>query len=54
MSRIWAVARHTVAEAVRMRIAIVFMVLRGVMLLGLPFADGDGTLPGSFQCCRSV
>ena len=43
MSRIWAVARHTIAECIRTRIAVVFIVVMAAILLSLPFSvAGDG------------
>ncbi len=50
MSGIWAIARHTIAEALRMKIAVVFLVLIGLVLLGLPFSiTGDSSLTGAVQ-----
>ncbi len=43
MARIWAVARHTIAEAIRLRIAIVFMIVIHLVLVVTPFTvEGDG------------
>ncbi len=43
MSRIWAVARHMIAEGVRMKIALVFIGIIVVILPVMPFAvAGDG------------
>lgn len=54
MSKIWAVARHTVAEGVRMKIALVFLVLIGLIVLGLPFSiQGDSSLTGAVQTFMS-
>ena len=49
MRRIWAVARQTLAEAVRKKAAVAFLILLGVMFSMLPFAEGDGTLTGRVQ-----
>lgn len=49
MIRVWAIARQMIAEAIRMRVAVAFLVLLGLLLLGLPFAEGDGTLTGRVQ-----
>ncbi len=50
MTRIWAVARHTIAEAVRMRVALFFISLLALLIFGVPFvARGDGTLSGSVR-----
>jgi hypothetical protein len=50
MFRVWAVARNTIRQAVRMKVAIVFILL---LLLLLPLmgltATGDGTLKGRLQ-----
>lgn len=43
MSRIWAVARHMIAEAIRLKVAIVFISLLVIILPLLPFVlAGDG------------
>ena len=50
MSKIWAVARHTIAAGVRMKLAVCFIVLTALAVLGLPFTlRGDGTLAGAIQ-----
>lgn len=50
MNQIWAVARHTVAEAIRMKMAVVFLLLLGIVVLGLPFSiRGDSSLTGAVQ-----
>ncbi|HSW45120.1 MAG TPA: ABC transporter permease [Phycisphaerae bacterium] len=51
MTRIWAVARHMIAESIRMKIAVVFLVVMAVILLVLPFTvTGDGvTLKSRIQ-----
>ena len=47
---IWAVARHTIAEGIRMKVALVFIILIIVMLPFLMITTrGDGTLPGKVQ-----
>ena len=47
MSRIWAVARLTISEAIRQKIAIVFILMMVVVLAALPFVmRGDNTLTG--------
>ena len=50
MNQTWAVARQTIAEGVRMKLAIVFLVLIGMVVLGLPFSvAGDRSLAGAVQ-----
>ena len=50
MSIVWAIARHTIAEGIRMKLALVFMALVGLVLVGLPFSiSGDGSLTGAVQ-----
>ncbi len=50
MNQIWAVARQMIAEGVRMKIALVFLVLIGAVVLGLPFSiEGDRSLTGRVQ-----
>ncbi|MHC4625054.1 MAG: ABC transporter permease, partial [Planctomycetota bacterium] len=50
MRNIWAVARNTVKQAVRMKIAAVFVVLLIVLLPVMGFSmTGDGTLKGRLQ-----
>ena len=50
MSRIWAVARHTISESLRMKIALVFLLLLAMVVLGLPFSiQGDNSLTGRVQ-----
>lgn len=51
MGRIWAVARHMVAEGIRMKIAMVFIAVLLILLPALPFAvEGDGvTLKSKVQ-----
>ena len=50
MRRIWAVARNTIRQALRMKVAAVFIVLLLILLpiLGLT-VTGDGTLKGRLQ-----
>jgi len=48
--RAWAVARHMIAEGIRMKIAVVFMVALAALMVVLPFVcSGDGTLSGRVQ-----
>ncbi|MCH7840250.1 MAG: hypothetical protein IID38_08460 [Planctomycetes bacterium] len=50
MSRIWAVARQMIAEGIRMKIALVFLLLLGAVVIGLPFSIvGDASLTGAVQ-----
>jgi hypothetical protein len=50
MGSIWAVATNTIRQAVRMKVALVFMVLLFVLLPALGFsATGDETLKGRLQ-----
>ncbi len=50
MGNIWAVARYTIAESIRMKVALFFIILLAVLLLGLPFtSEGDATLSGAVQ-----
>jgi hypothetical protein len=50
MSRIWAIVRLTIAESLRTRVAIAFMLLLGgVMTLLYCTASGDGTVSGKIQ-----
>ena len=54
MSTIWAVARQMIAEGIRMKIALIFLVLIGMVVLGLPFSiKGDGSLTGAVQSFMS-
>ena len=54
MSRIWAVARQMIAEGIRMKIALVFLLLIGAVVLGLPFSiAGDSSLTGAVQSFMS-
>lgn len=50
MRRIWAVARKMIAEGIRMKIALVFIVMLAVIVPTLPaIMQGDGTLKGRVQ-----
>jgi len=50
MGSLWAVARHTFAQCLRMKIAGAFIVLLAAMLAVLPFVnEGDGTLAGQIR-----
>ena len=50
MRSIWAVARATFIECLRTRIAMVFLVLLAVCVLGMAMTlEGDGTLKGRIQ-----
>ncbi len=54
MNSIWAVARHTFAQCLRMKIAVAFLLLLAVSLAVLPFImKGDGTLAGGIRTCLS-
>ena len=50
MRSIWAVGRNTIAQAVRMKVAIIFIILLAVLLplMGV-LVTGDGTLKGKLQ-----
>lgn len=50
MRKIWAVARHMVAQGIRMRVAAAVIVIFVVLMPTLPFLlKGDGTLRGHVQ-----
>ncbi len=50
MFPLWAVARHTFKQCLRMKIAGLFMLLLAVTLVALPFGmKGDGTLAGQIR-----
>ncbi len=50
MFPLWAVARHTFKQCLRMKIAGLFMLLLAVTLVALPFGmKGDGTLGGQIR-----
>jgi len=54
VSKTWAVARHMIAEGLRMKIAVVFLVLLGTVVLSLPFSiSGDSSLTGAVQSFMS-
>ena len=54
MGRVWAIVRLTVAESLRTRVAIAFMLLLGgVMVLLYSTASGDGTVAGKIQMFMS-
>ncbi len=54
MRKTWAVARQMIAEGVRMRIALVFLLLIAMVVLGLPFSiSGDSSLTGAVQSFMS-
>lgn len=54
MRRTWAVVRLTIAESIRTRVAIAFMLLLiGVMVLLISTATGDGTVRGKIQMFMS-
>ncbi len=54
MSKIWAVARQMIAEGIRMKIALVFVVLIGAVVLGLPFSIAkDSSLTEAVQSFMS-
>lgn len=51
---LWTIARHTIAEGIRMKLALVFLVLIGLVVLGLPFSiAGDASLTGAVQSFMS-
>jgi len=50
MFRIWAVARQTFAQCLRMKVAVAFVLLLGAALATMPFImEGDGTLAGKIR-----
>ena len=50
----WAVARQMIAEGIRMKIALVFLILIGMVVLALPFSiEGDASLTGAVQSFMS-
>ncbi len=54
MTTVWAIARHMIAEGIRMKLALVFLVLIGLVVLGLPFSiSGDSSLTGAVQSFMS-
>ena len=50
MGSIWAVARNTISQALRMKVAVIVIVLLGILLplMGIVMG-GDGTLKGKLQ-----
>ncbi len=54
MSKIWAIARLMIAEGLRMKIALVFLVLIAAVVVGLPFSSSsDSSLTGTVQSFMS-
>jgi len=54
VSTTWAIARHMIAEGIRMKLALVFLGLIGLVVLGLPFSiSGDSSLTGAVQSFMS-
>ena len=54
MGSIWTVARHTISESIRNKVALSFIFMLGVLLVGLPFASkGDNTVSGAVQAFLS-
>jgi len=54
VTTVWAIARHMIAEGIRMKLALVFLVLIGLVVLGLPFSiSGDSSLTGAVQSFMS-
>ena len=54
MSTTWAIARHMIAECIRMKLAFVFLGLICLVVLGLPFSiSGDRSLTGAVQSFMS-
>ena len=50
MTRMWAVARQMIAEGIRMKLALVFLFLIGMVVLGLPLSiQGDSSVTGAVQ-----
>ena len=50
MRGLWTVARQTFAQALRMKVAGVFILLLAMALIALPFLmSGDGTLSGQIR-----
>ena len=50
MSKVWTVARHAIAAGIRMKVAVFFIFLIALGVLGLPFVlKGDGSLAGAIQ-----
>lgn len=54
MTKTWAIARHMIAEGIHMKIALVFLGLIGMVVLGLPFSiSDDSSLTGAVQSFMS-
>ena len=54
MSNVWTVARQMIAEGIRMKVAVVFLLLIGAVVLGLPFSiEGDNSVSGAVQSFMS-
>jgi len=54
VKKIWAVAAHMIAEGIRMKIAVVFLVLLALVVVALPFSiQGDSSLTGAVQTFMS-
>lgn len=50
MTRVWAIAKLTFQEGIRMRVVLVFVMLLVFLMIRLPFAlQGDDTLAGRLQ-----
>ncbi|MBI5865070.1 MAG: ABC transporter permease [Planctomycetes bacterium] len=50
MKRVWAIAKLTFQEGLRMRVVLVLLIILGIAMLRLPFAlKGDETLSGRLQ-----
>ena len=50
MSRVWAIARNTIAQGLRMKLAVIVVLLLAILLplMGVVMI-GDGTLKGKLQ-----
>ncbi len=54
MLNIWAIARQTFAQCLRMRMALMFIIILAIVLILLPiYMDGDGTLAGKIRAFLS-
>ncbi len=54
MGNVWTVARHTIAESIRNKVAISFILMLVVILTSLPFVSkGDNTVSGAVQAFLS-
>jgi len=52
--QVWAVARQMISEGIRMKLALVFLMLIALVVLGLPFSVvGDSSLTGAVQSFMS-